>query len=97
MKTFKFLIIAIISLAFNSLLGASVAHAAGYDPAAGAAVAVAGSAIYGASQYRAADEEAVLYVGLLKEIWLAQLIERFYAGFAWLSRGQTWMNMLTIM
>lgn len=73
--------IKIISLSFiilvNTLAGASVAAAAGFEPVTGIIVANAVSLIPRAS--------GVLFVGLAKEIWLSDIMEAFIPNRAFLS------------
>jgi hypothetical protein len=76
-------IIAVITaFIFNFLFGAIVASIAGFNPTAGGVIATVGGVLLSFAKMPTAA-----YAGLLKEIWISKLMERFYSDAGFLSRS----------
>lgn len=75
------------AVAFNILVGALIASVVGISPLIGAGAAVAIGVIVG--EAKAANvQQGVLYLGILKSIWISQLMEKFYPNSSFLNMCQ---------
>lgn len=81
MKSITFIAV-ITAFIFNFLFGAIVASVAGFNPTVGGVVATIGGVVLSFGKMPTAA-----YAGLLKEIWISKLMERFYSDAGFLARS----------
>ncbi|TNE29197.1 MAG: hypothetical protein EP346_06965 [Bacteroidetes bacterium] len=80
MKT-RLLFHLLLTVVFNTFVGATAASAIGFDATAGALISNALSLI-------PRGESMALFAGVNKEIWLAELMENFYPDISFLNRSR---------
>ncbi len=76
------------ALAFNFIVGLAVAWLFGATPVVAAASGAAGVGAGILLAESKAMPQGAFFVGLLKEVWIAQLMELFYPGNSWMLRSQ---------
>ena len=79
------------AILFNALVGFIVAFIIGFNPLVGALAANGIAVCLALVKFYYTGRPITstgLFVGLLKEVWLSQLMERFYPDGSWLTEGQ---------
>ncbi|MGJ1499892.1 hypothetical protein ACR79R_21440 [Sphingobacterium spiritivorum] len=89
MKTTLYNLTAIL---FNAIIGIGVAMICGFNPYLGAAIVNLLAVLFALYKFYYSGtplfSRGSLFVGLLHEIWLSKLMEKFYPNGAWLTEGQ---------
>ncbi|MGJ1198844.1 hypothetical protein ACR777_05410 [Sphingobacterium spiritivorum] len=89
MKTTLYNLTAIL---FNAIIGIGVAMICGFNPYLGAAIVNLLAVLFALYKFYYSGtplfSRGSLFVGLLHEVWLSKLMEKFYPNGAWLTEGQ---------
>ncbi|WP_293913112.1 MULTISPECIES: hypothetical protein [unclassified Sphingobacterium] len=89
MKTTLYNLTAVL---FNAIIGIGVAMICGFNPYLGAAIVNLLAVLFALYKFYYSGtplfSRGSLFVGLLHEIWLSKLMEKFYPNGAWLTEGQ---------